>query len=573
MVVGRSDVKLGGKLFSRYKNAGPNGLQRALSSFNTLKMVSLAVILLFFMLYPVSSVDVAQLEDLSNETRSCLNCHQKHTPGLVEDWRSSEHALNTPAGAFQKDRIERKVSVNYISYISSEYRNNVVGCYECHSQNTEEHNDSFTHFGYRINVVVSPNDCSTCHPVERDQYSDTVKAHAYNNLEKNSLYKTLYETMTTVYSANGTELTPDYSPSSAHNETCFACHGTKLSVNGIREVERSGVNIKVPNIQGWPNQGVGRINPDGSEGSCTACHPRHGFDISTARKPYTCGQCHYKPDVPAYNVYKQSKHGNIFFSEYNKWNFSSVPWTVGEDFTAPTCSACHNSLVVDKAGNVVSERTHDFDSRIWVRLFGIYSHPQPINGSTYKIVNEDDQPLPTTLTGEPASKYLISEQEQAERKEKMKKVCIQCHSTEWVENHFEEIQNTNNETDRMVLEATKLMSTGWEKDVAEGLPSNSNPFDEHLERLWVDQWLFYATSSRHASAMMGPEILTFELGWSKLTNNLYTMSEYIDTRSSIQNRTNEQTDNQDSQLPGFEAYLVGGAVMASLAIIIWRRRT
>lgn len=566
MVVGRLVGKLTSKSFTEN---GETGLQRAAMSFTLHKKATAALLLLFILCsVPISSASAAEVENVSNETKTCLNCHQKYTPGLVEDWKSGKHSSTTPAEAFQKDRIERRVSVDYLSGIPTEYRRNVVGCYECHSQNTEEHNDSFAHFGYRINVVVSPNDCSTCHPVERNQYSNTVKAHAYNNLEKNPIYKTLYETMTTVYSTNGTELIPEYSPSNAHNETCFACHGTKLSVNGTKEVERSGVEVQVPSIQGWPNQGVGRINPDGSKGSCTACHPRHGFKISTARKPYTCGQCHYKPDVPAYNVYKESKHGNIFFSEHDKWNFSSVPWTAGEDFKAPTCSVCHNSLVVDKAGNVVSERTHNFDSRIWVRLFGIYSHPQPINGSTYKIMNENGQPLPTTLTGEPASEYLISKNEQAERKEKMKEVCIQCHSTEWVEKHFQELNNTNNEVDRMVLEATKLMSTGWEKGVAKGLPSNSNPFDEHLERLWVDQWLFYATSSRHASAMMGPEILTFELGWSKLTNNLYTMSEHIEMKSSI----NESKEQKGNQSPGFEGYLVVAAGIASAAIIFWQRR-
>ena len=30
----------------------------------------------------------------------------------------------------------------------------------------------------------------------------------------------------------------------------------------------------------WPNTGIGRINPDGSEGSCAACHARHTFSAS-----------------------------------------------------------------------------------------------------------------------------------------------------------------------------------------------------------------------------------------------------------------------------------------------------
>ena len=45
--------------------------------------------------------------------------------------------------------------------------------------------------------------------------------------------------------------------------------------------------------------------------------------IEVARKPYTCGQCTISdPDVPAFEVYKESKHGNIFFSMQHGWNWN-----------------------------------------------------------------------------------------------------------------------------------------------------------------------------------------------------------------------------------------------------------
>ena len=72
--------------------------------------------------------------------------------------------------------------------------------------------------------------------------------------------------------------------------------------------------------------GVGRINPDGSKGACTACHPRHSLSIEIAKKAYTCAQCHLQPDVPAWDVYAESKHGDIFFHCSTNRNFTSVPW-------------------------------------------------------------------------------------------------------------------------------------------------------------------------------------------------------------------------------------------------------
>ena len=72
--------------------------------------------------------------------------------------------------------------------------------------------------------------------------------------------------------------------------------------------------------------------------------------MQTARKPYTCKQCHVGPDVPVYKVYSASKHGNVFDSKQHEWDFSAVPWEIGGDFTAPTCAVCHVSLLVDPDG-------------------------------------------------------------------------------------------------------------------------------------------------------------------------------------------------------------------------------
>ncbi len=87
--------------------------------------------------------------------------------------------------------------------------------------------------------------------------------------------------------------------------------------------------MNFPVIDGWPNQGVGRVDLDGTRGSCSACHTRHTFSIEIARKPYTCKECHVGPDVPVYKVYSASKHGNIYHSKKQDWDFSAVPWTVG----------------------------------------------------------------------------------------------------------------------------------------------------------------------------------------------------------------------------------------------------
>jgi hypothetical protein len=457
---------------------------------------------------------------LSEGTQACLDCHQDLNPGLVADWRASRHAKITPETALTKAEGERRISA---ASVPEALRGKAVGCYECHTLNGSSHKDNFDHAGYKINVVVSPRDCETCHAAEAEQYAGSTKAHALANLERNPVFMTLVEAVDSLKGSGGKEA-PVKASEATKNETCYACHGTQVKVAGLKTVSTDAGEMQFPELLNWPNQGVGRVNPDGSLGACTSCHPRHRFAIGVARKPYTCGQCHLEPDVPAFDVYHESKHGNIFSSSGGEWNFEQVPWVAGRDFFAPTCATCHSSLVATKDGTVVAERTHDFGSRPWVRIFGlIYSHPQPKAGTTFLIRNKDGLPLPTAFTGELASPFLIDKDEQAKRMDRMKSICRSCHGSGFFDGHFTTFAASVAEADRMVLSATLLLQGAWDA----GLADKSNPFDEAIELKWVAQWLFYANSVRFGSAMMGPDYAAFKHGWWNLTDNIAEMADLI----------------------------------------------
>ncbi|NIM89661.1 MAG: hydroxylamine oxidase [Candidatus Aminicenantes bacterium] len=493
-------------------------------------LVLLSLFLLLVFLYGAIRQEKSEKAEvpISEQTQECVDCHQQYTPGIVEDWLDSEHAAETPELALQKTGLEREVSSDSVP---ENLLKVAVGCYECHSLNPTLHKDNFEHFDYKINVVVSPNDCSTCHALEADEYARSKKAQALGNLQKNPVYHTLVETITKVKKVEDAKIIPLESSHFTKAETCYACHGTRVEVKGQKTLSTDLGEIEVPILSGWPNQGVGRVNPDGSKGACTACHPRHSFSIEIARKPYTCSQCHLEPDLPAWNVYRESKHGNIMQSKPNDVNWESIPWKVGKDFKTPTCATCHNSLLANSEGELIVSRSHDFGARLWVRIFGlIYSHPQPKKGDTSLVKNKDGLPLPTTFTGELASEFLIDDQEQKSRQSKMMKVCQSCHSSSWVAGHFAKFESTLAETDRMVLAATKLLLKAWEK----GLADNTNPFDEAIEQMWIRQWLIYANSVRYGSAMVGPDYAAFKNGWWNLTENLQKMKDLIELKTEKQ---------------------------------------
>ncbi len=295
--------------------------------------------------------------------------------------------------------------------------------------------------------------------------------------------------------------------------------------------------MEFPVLAGWPNQGVGRINPDQSRGSCAACHTRHAFSIEMARKPYTCKECHVGPDVPAFKVYTSSKHGNIFSSLGDNYNFSEVPWTVGEDFQAPTCATCHISLLTNTDGEVIAERTHTVSNRLSWRIFGlIYAHPQPKDPDTSKIRNKSNLPLPTDFDGGYASEFLIDKDEMAKRTRTMQGICLACHAETWVKNHWVRYENTIEETNAKTATATRLMQEIWDAGYAKGPSVGKSPWDEAVEKKWADVWLFFSNTTRFASAMGGGgDYGVFADGRYHINDRIAYIKDWLDTRKDIEN--------------------------------------
>jgi hypothetical protein len=462
---------------------------------------------------------------ISEDTAFCLECHASLHPGIVADWKKSRMSRVTPGAAKGLPEKERRVSYDTLP---DSLAHVVVGCAECHTMNSSKHKDAFDHNGLEVHTVVTPEDCATCHPAERSQYGKNLMSHAYGNLENNPVYKDFVKSATGIQSFSGMSTTLSAPDPLTSADACLSCHGTVVSVKGNVSRETDHGEMTFPVLSGWPNQGVGRVNPDGSKGSCSACHTRHRFSIEMARKPYTCSQCHKGPDVPAFKVYEVSKHGNMYSSLGGSWNYDAVPWTVGKDITGPTCATCHVSLLVSEDGETIAGRTHQMNDRLPWRIFGlIYAHPHPISPDTTIIRNKAGLPLPTELTGEPATTYLIDQKEQERRRKAMQKVCLSCHSQGWVDGHFARLENTIQKTNEMTLTATKIVLAAWEKGAAKGLAQNDSIFNEAIEKRWVEQWLFYANSTRFSSAMAGADYGAFANGRWYMAKNIQEMLDWL----------------------------------------------
>ncbi|MEO5364970.1 MAG: cytochrome c3 family protein [Magnetococcus sp. WYHC-3] len=378
----------------------------------------------------------------SAEGQKCAECHKKESPGLWGQWNDSQHGQNA------------------------------VDCLDCHKADAKDA-DAFEHKGQMIAVLVTPKDCARCHATEVAEQQRSHHATAARILE--SLDNLLGEVV---------------GGPAAVTTGCFQCHGVTVKLD----------EKKRPTKETWPNTGIGRINPDGTLGACSACHGRHEFSRRQAREPDTCGKCHIGPDHPQLEVYNESKHGIIYRANVDKMNMDADKWEAGVDYTAaPTCATCHMSAVPGRP------KTHDVGERISWNLRSPVSDKINLvrldNNRSFDV--PEGKPLPKvgdTLKDRDNAK-VIEVLTWKDRRSRMSDVCYACHGDAFVEGHYFQLDSlVDLYNDKFAKPVRAIMADL--KAMGKLTPA---PFDEKLEWIWWELWHHEGRVARHGASMMGPD--------------------------------------------------------------------
>ena len=439
---------------------------------------------------PLISEEEEELREIP--INPCLNCHKEETPGIVEDWKKSKHS---------------KVGVK---------------CYVCHKAKPDDPS-GYEHEGFWITAVPSPRYCQSCHSKAVEEYSRSKHAWAafmgpykpyYIKAKKMGLNPLSQETAKKlnpdeIAKRTLSPLFPDSgilkrlgllnNPKYHRNNItmgCTSCHGSFIIA------ERDGTEV---NLKGWPNVGVGRINPDGTLGSCSACHTRHKFSIAEARKPETCGQCHLGPDHPQMEIYLESKHGNIYSANGHKWNWNAPAgkWST-KDIGAPTCATCHMSAFGSVKG------THDAGARLYWELQPKKSVPQWKGPDKVDIVLKR-----------------IPDVAQAEKgRATMKEICYQCHASNWVDKYFTEFDKVVKDYNMLWEKVDKILQKAYK----EGLIDKKNPIDEIPEIMHYLIWHHDGRRWRMGAAMMAPDWTHWNGAVDAIMNKLGIMLNDLEQR-------------------------------------------
>jgi len=369
---------------------------------------------------------------MSEQAVGCIECHKKETPGLFTDWANSRHAAAniTCLDCHQAEEHDADVSTDH--YKQYQRSDNPYGS---------------SKYRVPISAVVTPKDFSRCHADEVTQFNRSKHAN------------TLQIIWTIDPWLNG-----GMNSDLERKTGCYHCHGTVLKIDSSGKLDPMT----------WPNVGVGRVNLDGSLGSCSSCHTRHRFSVSEARKPEACGQCHLGPDHPQIEIYMESKHGDIYTAFGKDYNWDAAPgtWTPGVDYRAPTCAACHMS----GAGKVMT--SHDVTERLaWETQAPLTVRPS------------DFKPFPAKTDWKT-------------ERDKMKEICLQCHGKVWVEGHFTSFDQVVSDYNEIYFKpAKKMLDNLYEK----GLLDKTRYFDEAMEVEFYELWHHEGRRARMGAMMMAPD--------------------------------------------------------------------
>ena len=430
-----------------------------------------------------SSVKVRH-SDVQDKNEKCITCHLKENRSLVHQWETSSHQAAD------------------------------VGCYTCHASDKEDPL-AYHHEGAYIRTIITPNDCAYCHEKETKEMAESHHATAGQIMA--SLDNMLAEVIASF---------PDTKADAING--CWQCHGS------IIKAKKDETGNMIYNEHGaptmdwttWPNSGIGRINHDGTRGSCNACHSKHTFASSMARQPDNCGKCHLGPDHPQKEIYEESKHG-IAFNTAPKGNVQGGmnihkqgKWVLGKDYSAaPTCSTCHMGAYRSSNGSVV-QGTHNVGDRISWTL------RPPVSKKLNRVTFEDGSVQDITTAhgaetpriGDKAMfkdyiregdklKKVMKEKKIAsvltwkERRDNMMAVCKNCHSTSQTENFYKQydiLVDTYNR--KFAIPGIEIM-----KEVKkDGIIQNSG-FNTKLGYIWFEIWHHEGRRARMGAAMQAPD--------------------------------------------------------------------
>lgn len=325
---------------------------------------------------------------------------------------------------------------------------------------------------------------------------------------------------------------------------CKQCHDEKVKefAKGKHAFAWSAMESQ-PTTHMQPSQimagekGCGGCHKIGrDEGQCDSCHTRHRFSAAEARRPEACATCHMGFDHPQWEMYSTSKHGVIYATEGDKWDFSKKikDWyknPLEASFKtprAPVCVTCHmqeGDHGVMTSWGFLALRLPE-DDKEWEGY-----RAKIMQGLGVKLDSGEGKQRIMEMVVPNQMARLTKEDWQKER-DKMINVCAQCHGKTWATDELKKVDGIIKEADKLMAEAVDIVQ-GLYKDkllpTPKDYPANVDLLRYYEVQSEIEQKLYFMFLEHRMRTFQGafhanPDYMHW-YGWAEMKRDLAEIRE------------------------------------------------
>jgi hydroxylamine dehydrogenase len=259
--------------------------------------------------------------------------------------------------------------------------------------------------------------------------------------------------------------------------------------------------------------GCHRVGQDG--GKCDSCHTRHAFSKEEARKPEACHTCHMGEDHSQWEMWSTSKHGAIYQLE-------------GDTGRAPKCQTCHmpnGNHAVMTAWGFLALRLPEKDVAWMANRTEILK--------ALGILDLKGKPTGRFEVVKNGKMARLTAEEWSGKREEMIKICSQCHSRNYVANHFTTADGIIRNADLLMAEAIRTVGGLYRdgflkkpKDYPLAFPDLLAFYDAPttIEHDLYRMFLFHRQKTYQGAMHVNPDYMHW-YGWAEMKSDLLKIRE------------------------------------------------
>ena len=222
--------------------------------------------------------------------------------------------------------------------------------------------------------------------------------------------------------------------------------------------------------------------------ACNSCHTRHKFSKAEAQKPEACRTCHMGFDHPQWEMWSNSKHGSIYQME-------------GDTGRAPKCQTCHmqdGDHGVMTSWGFLALRLPEDDAE-WMGY-----RTTILKG--LGVLDPAGKPTPRLDLVKAGKVARLSKEEWQASRDKMTKVCTQCHSATYAKTSLGNADQMIKEADKLMAEAITIVAGLYDQGIIKaekGRPAYPDLLTFYDTRTPVEQTLYVMFLEHRMRAFQG----------------------------------------------------------------------